>query len=772
MEVKYASVGQVLPGLDPALLEHEESKRLLAACQRSSAFEVVELRRLEICTDGETATKVVDGIVVDCCDGTVPSRNSVGIKNRERLILLYPLRKDLPHEVRALRCDFPETLHQNQVQRGDAASLCLYFESWSSVERTWTPANHLQRILWWLRETALGTLHRSDQPLERMYLISPYQIVLPADFHDRASNPLEVLQLSWGHSKSNEKVMRGFFTPKGSPKGNANSPGMDSLVVQVPPALASGIERYPTTLGQLHDQLTARGSELATKLTDAVMKLIPQEVGLPIRNSHVQHTLLLLQIPAIREKAAPPERTDAICFLVHGTSLATLGIACDAAFDGKDGKAYANNSHIPGTTGKAATSNEQWRTFTIEPVDVRFAFSPKDARRVSGIPDDGAEFEGVIAGVGALGSCMAELWSRAGWGHWTYIDHDIFNPHNIVRHTAKDLHIGWKKVDAVVQMAELNWPTGSPPIGISEKVTNVDKSEVRDAIAKAQLLVDASTTLEVPRDLSDSADGPRMVSTFFTPSGRDSVLLLEDSSRTVRLHAIESQYYRAVLNSDWGEAHLRGHHGSYWVGGGCRDLSGVMSYEVVQLHGSTLARQVRLLSAKPEAQIRIWALDEDTGALTCELVAVAKPKEITLFEWRVIWDEGLEEKLRRLREALLPNETGGVILGYVDQKMKAIHIVDALPAPVDSAENTTDFVRGATGVQEAVELAASKTANVVGYLGEWHSHPPQVSAKPSHTDGTLLAYLTEMLVMDGVPALMVIVGEGDLSISLGEGRTV
>jgi hypothetical protein len=325
---------------------------------------------------------------------------------------------------------------------------------------------------------------------------------------------------------------------------------------------------------------------------------------------------------------------------------------------------------------------------------------------------------------------MADLWSRAGWGHWTYIDHDIFHPHNIVRHTAKDLHIGWKKVDAVVHMAELNWPSGSKPIGISEKVTNVDKSEVRDAIAKARLLVDASTTLEVPRDLSDGADGPRMVSTFFTPSGRDSVLLLEDSSRTVRLHAIESQYYRAVLNSGWGEAHLRGHYGAYWVGGGCRDLSGVLSYEVVQLHGSTLARQVRLLSAKPEAQIRIWTLDENTGALTCELIAVAKPKETTLFEWRIIWDEGLEEKLRRLREVLLPNETGGVILGYVDQKMKAIHIVDALPAPVDSAENTADFVRGAAGVQEAVELAASKTANIVGYLGEWHSHPPQVSAKP------------------------------------------
>jgi Prokaryotic E2 family A/Prokaryotic homologs of the JAB domain/ThiF family len=770
VDAQYFSIGQVLPGLDPSFLEHEESKRLLVACHRSPAFEVVELRRLERRTDGETTTKVVDGIVVDCCDGTVPSRNPVGIKNRERLILLYRLSQELPHEVRALRSDFPSTLHQNQVQPGDAASLCLYFESWSSVERTWTPANHLQRILWWLRETALGTLHRSDQPLERMYLIAPYQIVLPADFHDRASNPSEVLQLSWARSKGNGKVMRALLTPKDAAKAKPDSPGMDSLVVRVPPALASGIERYPATLGQLHDQLTARNSELATKLTDAVKKLIPQ-AGLPIRNPDVQHTLLVLQIPAVREKAALPERTDAIGFLVHDAPLATLGIACDAAFDGKDGKAYANNSPILGIADVVTLSNGQWRALTIEPVDVRIAFDPKDARRASGVPEDGAEFEGVLAGVGALGSCMADLWSRAGWGHWTYIDHDTLHPHNIVRHTGKDPHIGWQKVDAVVHMAKLNWPSGSQPIGIPEKVTNIDKTEVKGAIAKAQLLVDASTTLEVPRDLSDGDDCPRMVSTFFTPSGRDSVLLLEDSSRTIRLHAIEAQYYRAVLNNGWGETHLRGHYGTYWVGGGCRDLSGVLSYEVVQLHGSTLARQVRLLSTKLEAQIRIWMLDEDTGALTCELIAVAKPKETTLFNWRVIWDEGFEEKLRHLRQMLLPLETGGIILGYVDQKRRAIHIVDAWPAPRDSTESTTEFVRGADGVRDTIEEAASKTANIVGYLGEWHSHPSRVSAIPSTTDGILLTYLAKTLAMDGVPALMVIVGEGDISISLGEGQT-
>jgi integrative and conjugative element protein (TIGR02256 family) len=318
-------------------------------------------------------------------------------------------------------------------------------------------------------------------------------------------------------------------------------------------------------------------------------------------------------------------------------------------------------------------------------------------------------------------------------------------------------------------MAKLTWPTSPEPIAIPKKVTDFDNEAVKTAMAGATLLVDATTTLEVPRDLSDRDESPRMVSTFFTPSGRDSVLLMEDAARKFRLSSIEPQYYRAILNSDWGESHLNGHYGAYWVGGGCRDLSGVLPLEVIQLHGSTLARQVRLLSARPEAQIRVWSMDDETGALACDIVPVEAAKEVALGEWRIMWDEGLAQKLENIRATSLPNETGGVILGYLDQKRKAIHVVDVLEAPTDSVASKTGFTRGATGVWEAIEQSAALTANIVGYLGEWHSHPRHSSAMPSTTDAELLAYLAETLIMDGVPALMIIVGEADISISLRQG---
>lgn len=248
MSAEYHSIGEVLPDLDPSRLEHGDSRRLLAACQQHPAFEVVELRRLESGGNGSQDLQVVDGIVVECCDGTVPSRNSVGVKNRERLLLLHGPGLVTPPDVRALRLNFPVTPHQNHVLPGEPASLCLYFEPWSAVERTWTAAKYLQRILWWLRETALGTLHRSDQPLERLYFVSPYQIVLPADFNERMANQSEVLRLACVRSRANGKLLRGLFVPKDATAADANDPGLDSLVVQVPPAVVTRIERYPATL--------------------------------------------------------------------------------------------------------------------------------------------------------------------------------------------------------------------------------------------------------------------------------------------------------------------------------------------------------------------------------------------------------------------------------------------------------------------------------------------------------------------------------------------
>ncbi|MGJ7467760.1 hypothetical protein [Comamonas thiooxydans] len=104
---------------------------------------------------GKDETPMLECIIVDVeCDG-VPSKNSVGIRYRERLALCVSGNPKLLVEVLALRKDFPVLMHQNQGIPGAPASLCLYFEPEAAVMRTWTPQSFLRRIQWWLEKRAI-----------------------------------------------------------------------------------------------------------------------------------------------------------------------------------------------------------------------------------------------------------------------------------------------------------------------------------------------------------------------------------------------------------------------------------------------------------------------------------------------------------------------------------------------------------------------------------------------------------------------------------------
>jgi proteasome lid subunit RPN8/RPN11 len=757
LSVAFRSFGEPLTGLAPENLLHEDSRGLLAACLRHAAFEVIELRRLKA---GQAAWDI---IVVDCSDGTVPSRNATGIRNRERLALLHCPEWKTPHEVRALRSDFPATLHQNHVHADEPASLCLYFEPWTAVERDWTPQRHLERILWWLRDTARETLHRGDQPLEQLYFEPPYEIVLPPDFDQKSADPAQVLCFAPIPFPGGEpRVFRAVFTTTERAE-KAQMPFSDWLVITPSPLDHAAVQRYPSTLGELHEQFAARGSGIHADLRAAITAAVPAS---GIEKQKANFTLIFIKASVRRSPDGPAERTDPRIFCIHA-DLATIGLSCGALISGHDGKAYVDRmAGLTAFAGSTPVAPNDWQSLAIEPIGLGMAVTPVWARRASGIAAD-AEFPAILAGVGALGSVLADLWAREGWGRWTYIDDDYIRPHNVIRHLARDEHIGRSKAELVRDITNETFYSGQlTNVAIHAKVTDRSDEALATARAQAKLLVDATTMLEVPRDLSAQAEGPRMASVFLTPSGLGSVLLLEDEARSIPLHALEAQYYRGILDNPWGADHLKGHHGGLWVGAGCRDISAVLSQENIHLHGAILARQLRLLSAGPAAQMRLWHLDQDSGALAAHNLAVSSVRGSQGGEWKVVYDQALEDKLTAMRARGLPNETGGILLGYFDQKLKMVHLVDALPAPVDSEAAPNGFTRGKQGLTEIREECLRRTAHIVDYVGDWHSHPQGVAARPSTADLSLIAQLTAAMAQDGLPALMLIVGESGIGFTL------
>ncbi len=214
------------------------------------------------------------------------------------------------------------------------------------------------------------------------------------------------------------------------------------------------------------------------------------------------------------------------------------------------------------------------------------------------------------------------------------------------------------------------------------------------------LIIDASTTLSIPRDLSLNPDVPRCVSVFFSPSGLDSVIIAEDKHRHIRLDALEAQYYKWVISQANGD-HLGSESGVRYATG-CRDISGKIPLPYIFIHSGILATQLLDLAQKENAGVGIWRIQKSTSAITSEGFNPSNIQEITIDEWKIVVSTDIESSAFEIRRKKLPNETGGIILGYLDRVTSKIYIVDLLQEPLDSQSSTAKFQRGIIGVENCL----------------------------------------------------------------------
>ena len=218
---------------------------------------------------------------------------------------------------------------------------------------------------------------------------------------------------------------------------------------------------------------------------------------------------------------------------------------------------------------------------------------------------DGGPVE-TLAGFGALGSQMLNLWLRSGWGRWTVIDPDWLRPHNLARHVALECHNGVYKAHAAMDLANLLFtPQAAATQGIVGRADDLAVAPISEALEGCDIVVDVSTDLSVPRTIAGRENIKRALSAFITPSGLGAVMLVEDDRRVVRLDALEAQYYRRVISEAWGTTHLAGLRKEVWTGAGCRDLSAVIPSELIALHAANLALTTRVRLARPDGGVLI-----------------------------------------------------------------------------------------------------------------------------------------------------------------------
>ncbi len=691
-----------------------------------------------------------DALIVEL-NPELPQIKKYDIRYREPLALCFDHTDQRLPRVQALRKDFPLVPHVNLVPTGAPRELCLYAEPPEVVRLTWTPPEFLARIATWFAKTATGTLHAPDQPLEPFLLTSANEVIVPHDGLDlcqqadkrliafpiiRDEQPSRYsVRLSWQPVQEALKFPWVFY----------------ALVFRLSPREHGLIHDRPR---HLHDLTTLLAKE-SPPFNDWLRAQLRELFSEKPRPRECDWLLLLLAIPQQRESGGSVERTERWAFVV-GNSVTEVALAVHACGKSPDGFCVP----LLESPGGQTFDPNSLTAISLEPLRVISELTRTDANCLSGVAPHESSRACVLIGAGALGSQIYVTLARMGWGEWTIVDDDMFLPHNSVRHVLGDNCVGMYKAHALQRTADVQLPYNQPRNAIAANAMHfASNPTLACALKDAEVIVDVSTSLAVARALACHAESnARRVSVFLTPSGGASVVMIENADRSYRLDVLEQQYYRAILRDDRLRDHLQGHSETIRYGGSCRDVTTVIAQDDILLHAGLLAKQIRRGVEQDEPQVVVWRSHED-GSVDRIAIPLSPPRMCEGSGWQIRYDDALIERCAELREHKLPHETGGILVGYFDALRKIVYVVDALPAPPDSLEHTTAFIRGVTGLRESLEDIGSRTARLVHYVGEWHSHPMGIGVQMSAQDRHLLQEIADEMRFEGWPGIILIAGD-------------
>ncbi len=683
-------------------------------------------------------------IVIFEVEVEVPQLLKHDIKSRERIAAFFTKADDNIPEVLSLRQDFPKVPHLNLRDSEFPRSLCLYEEQYRDLKRRWTPPLFVARIRQWFALTAKGKLHQEDQPLEPIIIGSCGRILLPYDLlsPDKDNLPDQLFIRA---------IDKTFFVAQRE-KVDGDSPLETVASIHCCPPQQHGIiRRRPFTIAELAEILKESELDLLGELRRNLTQWFDN--NLLNEKIYASRLILIILCPKTRVDGGDAESTDTLVFGT-GDTLKDVGEKLDLWSPQPQS---GNLGHVvfPDTS-------KQGEDIKIDPFNPCFELTRELAANLNGYQDTG-ELLITAIGVGALGSQVVMNLARTGFGSWVLVDNDQLMPHNLARHALNNWHLGVPKSRTL--SFEANQITRDQDLfkNIPADILSPGShtGEIEQAWKDSQIILDMSASVAVARHIAlNITSEARRVSLFLTPTGNDLVLLAESRDRSIKLDEIEMQYYRAVIEEESLVGHFAPPEGRRRYGQSCRDITSTLPQYFVALHAAIAGRALREVCLSDNAHINIWRAD-DKGNVNFIEIETSPVICLRSNDWTICTDEKLISKLSKLRMDKLPNETGGVLLGSFDLERRIIYIVDTIPSPPDSQEWPTLYIRGCKGLERIVCNVTKKTDGMLEYIGEWHSHPNSAATTPSTDDIQVFSWLTERMDLDGLPALMMIVGESN-----------
>lgn len=668
------------------------------------------------------------------------------IRRSEPIAVHFDKQDKILPVVYAMREDFPRQIpHLNLELEGWPANLCLYSEAYRDLKPFWTAARFVERIREWLKETANGTLHEKDQPLEPLFFGYGQNIILPQELYNAADEEISIKRILLIESGEALNAIQMDKLPEGYKSKNGKYPPT-AFCVRLPPQEHGSISHTPLRLQDVGQFMAKAGYNIFEQLYQSI-KSGASTIDDTVLNSSF---CIIGWFPKTRNAAALPETTDVWVFFATKTVAEVL---TDIGAYDSVGRTYSLR-----IGGRDANRNgENTEVIILNPT---FMLSADLAAIFNG-HEEASPQKILAVGAGAIGSNIVLNSVRAGFGKWVLVDDDIILPHNLARHALDGTYLGYPKAEAVKIAA--NASMSKEPVlealkadFIQPKNDNSDK--ITGHLADSEIILDLSASVSVARYLSHDANSKaRRISMFLTPSGKDLVILAEDKERRARLDMLEMLYYREIMQNSDLKDHLTTSSKTRYANS-CRDLSSRISQDHVALHGAIGSRNLRKIASDDAAYIKIYRADDDMRTSSI-VIPVEEFSSIKVAKWEVFISESALQSLFSARSGKLPKETGGILIGFFNMQYHTLYIVDIVGEIADSIEYPDAFIRGHGGLPEKIKAVQDRTAGNLTYVGEWHSHPDRSKCWPSNDDKKVIGWINDHMAAEGVPPVMLIVGD-------------
>lgn len=707
--------------------------------------------RLVCCRGGERARPdaVVLRVEVDVPLGQRKPVNN--IQSTEPFVIFYSDSTALPAAY-PIRDDFPfDVPHLHLALGGQLRSLCLFEMPLEEALRIATPLVFIERVRFWLAETAHGRLHGEDQPLDPIFAPSPTPVILPSKGIDS-----EKTDLLFGWRASDEdghpvflEDASGQQTPK--PEDPRRAPALSVISVVTKPLPHARLRMFPMNVAELIEVFRELNADILPEIQAALQAWIKKPL--------VQE---LMDKPCLIVVRTPIERVPG---QVGAHAAKAFLTECKAKELGeKIGAFFSDKGYVGPVIGPPHPAQmEALRTLNLVAMDVHRPFDREMAQTASGISLPAGEPVTVtLVGAGALGSQIAITAARMGLGSWRITDPDHLLPHNEARHASSSVFVGWPKAKAVVH--EIQMLLGDE--AAAGAFGKIDRAPPDDASLKSKLIVDASASVPTARWLGAvSRHEGRTASVFLNPAGSDMVCLLEGAGRTPRLDHVEMSYYATLLGDEAPANHLSDGRVGLYPSGGCRTPSLAISQADIGTLAPFAVRRL-LRDPWPDTGLIEFRRVTDDGVTTARFTPNSY-RVVVVADWAVSVSEEVLAGIIGDRHEAGHQETGGILVGAWDRQTRQGYVVRCFTPPPDSVSMPSGFIRGAEGVYQELAEVQRRTANNLTYVGEWHTHPAGMRSAPSQDDRILLRWIAANLIYLDVPPMMLIAGEDGLRILLG-----